>query len=445
MINLFEKYSKKEQLIISTLEAANIKNKTIILEDDGFLPESFESPYKYFANNKSNEKKPLFFNQVKIPQYWTISGDNNSGKVLHGETMKGKINYEKGSEIRIVKYVEWYDNKQRINHIDHYDQYGIKYAETLLDTNGKTILKRFFTHDGRLLYYRNYIINNVVLNFDGKIHLFESYVSFLLYYYRCIQLEKSEIIMNSLGLPLTSTYNLGIKVPKYVIWQEEVGNNIPLNMIQILKDNNRSYKILVPDQYEYNNILGKIDVNTDKILSYGYILKTFKEIDSIKNNKNVLILTNSDNINNINNIVNTCKHITFHIAALTEMSSKLTKLGENNNVKLYPNIKKDMIKKLYQKCSIYLDINQGNEIMNAVRMAFDYNMLIVANSDVLHNKYFTDRDNIFLPNEVDEIIKLLNDVTNENNANLIKEKIIKQRQTANIVEPKLIKERILNH
>lgn len=445
MINLFEKYSKDENLILSTLEAAKIKNRTIVLEDDGFLPETFESPYKYFANNKPNEKKPLFFNQVKIPQYWTISGDNNSAKILNGETIKGKINYEKGSDIRIVKYVEWYDNKQRINHIDHYNQYGMKYAETLLDTNGKTILKRFFTHDGRLLYYRNYITNNVILDFEGKTHLFESYVSFLLYYYKCIQLEKSEIIMNSLGLPLTSTYNLGIKMPKYVIWQEEIGDNIPLNMTQILKDNKRSYKIIVPDKDEYKNILGKIDVKTDKILSFGYILKTFKEIDSIKNNENVLIMTNSDNINNINKIVNTCKRITFHIGALTEMSSKLAKLGENNNVKLYPSIKKEMIKELYKKCSVYLDINQGNEIMNAVRMAFDYNMLIVANSDVLHNKYFTDRDNIFLPNEVDEIISLLNDLINENDDNLIKEKIRKQRQAANIVEPNLIKERILNH
>ena len=59
------------------------------------------------------------------------------------------------------------------------------------------------------------------------------------------------------------------------------------------------------------------------------------------------------------------------------MSTVLTSLEHYPNAKLYPTIKRDMVEELYQRCDIYLDINEGGEILNAVRTAFDYNLLLV--------------------------------------------------------------------
>ncbi|MEJ7255328.1 accessory Sec system glycosylation chaperone GtfB, partial [Staphylococcus epidermidis] len=67
----------------------------------------------------------------------------------------------------------------------------------------------------------------------------------------------------------------------------------------------------------------------------------------------------------------------FHVAAITEMSSRLMNLGDYPNVKLYPAIKQNMVNQLYEYCDIYLDINEGGEILNAVRKAFDHHMLIL--------------------------------------------------------------------
>ena len=71
------------------------------------------------------------------------------------------------------------------------------------------------------------------------------------------------------------------------------------------------------------------------------------------------------------------KDYQFHIGAKTEMSSKLLSLSQYENVKLYPIIKEQTVQTLYQQCDIYLDINEGNEIGNAVRSAYNHQLLIM--------------------------------------------------------------------
>ena len=59
----------------------------------------------------------------------------------------------------------------------------------------------------------------------------------------------------------------------------------------------------------------------------------------------------------------------MHIGAITEMSATLMGLGKYDNVKLYPTITQAKINQLFQTCDIYLDINKGGEIVNAVERA----------------------------------------------------------------------------
>ncbi|MCO4325640.1 hypothetical protein MTR00_06415 [Staphylococcus agnetis] len=77
------------------------------------------------------------------------------------------------------------------------------------------------------------------------------------------------------------------------------------------------------------------------------------------------------------------------------MSSNLMAFDAYANVKLYPTIERETVNKLYQACDVYLDINEGGEIINAVRMAFDYDMLIFAYQDVAHNLSVTAPENRF--------------------------------------------------
>src|SRR5699024_953518 len=57
--------------------------------------------------------------------------------------------------------------------------------------------------------------------------------------------------------------------------------------------------------------------------------------------------------------------------------------------KLFPTIDNTTIQSLYLLCDLYLDINEGNEIENAVRKAFDFNLLILTYTDISHNLFVT--------------------------------------------------------
>lgn len=91
----------------------------------------------------------------------------------------------------------------------------------------------------------------------------------------------------------------------------------------------------------------------------------------------------------------TSPNITFHIAAVTEMSSKLMNLEQHPNVKLYPTITNDKIQKLYKTCDVFLDINEGKEIVGAVQKAFDNDMLILGYKEIAHNRNVTSPTNLF--------------------------------------------------
>ena len=102
-----------------------------------------------------------------------------------------------------------------------------------------------------------------------------------------------------------------------------------------------------------------------------------------------MIVTNSDQIEHIEILVESIPMVTFRIAAVTEMSSKLLALLAYPNVVLYQNASPQKIQELYQQSDLYLDINYGSELLDAVRQAFEHNMLILAFDQTAHNRSYT--------------------------------------------------------
>src|SRR5699024_6783935 len=140
----------------------------------------------------------------------------------------------------------------------------------------------------------------------------------------------------------------------------------------------------------------------------GYVYQFLK---ANNHSNQVLTLTNSDQIPHLEELVQTHPQLDFHIAALTEMSNVLMNLNQYGNVQLYPNAKKDEFKALYQKCDIYLDINKGNEILDAVRAAFDYKLLILGYDATAHNKVVTAPTHLFDVTQPQQLINKLQEVT----------------------------------
>ncbi|SUM67726.1 accessory Sec system glycosyltransferase GtfB [Staphylococcus saccharolyticus] len=70
MINLFETYDQNTRELHQSLKIAGYNHFTIVMDDDGFLPDEVTSPYQYFAAYQIFDNgKPAFFNDVKTPLF----------------------------------------------------------------------------------------------------------------------------------------------------------------------------------------------------------------------------------------------------------------------------------------------------------------------------------------------------------------------------------------
>jgi accessory Sec system glycosyltransferase GtfB len=123
--------------------------------------------------------------------------------------------------------------------------------------------------------------------------------------------------------------------------------------------------------------------------------------------KDIVILTNSDQIEKLNELVEACQDRKIHIAAITEMSGKLLKYGSYKNVRLYPNITESHAKKLIENCQYYFDINYGGEILNAIREAFIHEMVIFAFEDTIHHHEYVAKEHIFNKGDMSSLMTVL--------------------------------------
>ena len=76
----------------------------------------------------------------------------------------------------------------------------------------------------------------------------------------------------------------------------------------------------------------------------------------------------------------------------------------------------------------YFDINYGNEILSAVRAAFEQNMLIIGFKDTLHNPQFIAPENVFEADQIEQIKDLVDRALS--NVSRMKTYIDRQRKSA---------------
>ena len=164
----------------------------------------------------------------------------------------------------------------------------------------------------------------------------------------------------------------------------------------------RAKQILIPDKATYEKALALANpAYHDKFVHLGYHYQ-FKRENFVR--ADALIVTNSDQIEHIETLIESLPMVTFRIAAVTEMSSKLLTLLSYPNVVLYQNASPQKIRELYQLSDLYLDINYGNELLEAVRQAFEHNMLILAFDQIAHNRSYTAPEHLFNVQTVGDMI-----------------------------------------
>lgn len=433
MINLFEYYSQETKDLYDSLQRAGYSTPTIIINYDGFAPENVLSPYKYFMyGNEVLPENPRYFNQLEVPLFWEIKGTNSSGGVYNFDRKRANIYYTKPAHKRIVSEVDWLDNNNIVRSKDYYNKYGYKYANSIYSKDGELITTSYYKKDGFEVIVENHITQDIILNEEnGIIKIFKSKLELLDYYIKLEKLNTDKIIYNNLSLPFLYSYNHSDKSGSdTLIWQEPIYDEIPGNMQLIFNSNaTRTKNILISDKQVYNKVINLIDDSMkDKVHYLGYIYKFERENN---NNPKILILTNSDQIERIEELLHNLPDFHFYIAAITEMSAKLLSLVKYSNVTLFQNVEQPMVKKLFANCDYYLDVNHSNEILNAIRTAFENNMLIYGFNNTIHNIKYIAENNIYSPENVLNMVESIKRARIDENYR--KELLEKQKSHANVV------------
>ncbi|MGT2911799.1 accessory Sec system glycosylation chaperone GtfB [Streptococcus cameli] len=403
MIKLFDWLSNASLDLEYSLEQAGFTGKTIVINDDGNIGPQRTSPYVFFCGMENQTGTGLYFNKVPLPDFWQITGTNASGEIWNRNIKMGEIFYHEPTHLRIVKQVDWFDREHRVRYSDHYNLAGFKVAKSFRDEKNRIVLKKYYSLDGQEIISENYLSGNILLNWNEKTYIFSKKVDFVQFYLKESNQDTSQIFYNTLSSSFIVSHYFDQPGDDILFWQEKITDTIPGNMRLILEQKTRrSKRVVVQDQESYKNMLKLLPQEQAERVSYlGYI---YPEKRQNQNGKEILILTNSDNIQDLSTLVISLPTHKFHIAALTEMSPRLTSFAAYENVTLYPNVSNQVVEKLVAQCDIYLDINHGREILSANRMAFEHNLLILAFENTVHQPMFMASEHLFAEGQGQEMV-----------------------------------------
>lgn len=409
LILLIEDYGRESRLLHESLIAAGHSVQAIVTEDDGFLPDGVCSIYDIATGKEKDDAsgRPLYFNEVTVPDYWEISSDNRVGKVHEYNVQRAAIYYANPKHKRQVKLVEWMDASGYVRLSEHYDKHGRLFAKTVFNYKGQKVNRTWFSKEGIETVNENFVTRSVIYTRDGRDYIFRDKTGFITFVLKEAGLGESIFYINSLSYPLFVSLRLNRGKKKDILfWQEGIREEIPGNMNLILnREASDITKIIVQDKDAYDRFIS-LGADSSIMSCLGYIYPFAREN---RLEKKALICTNSDQILHIEDLVKELPEVHFYIAAVTEMSSKLLSLEEYDNVSLYPGIKDRTLDKLLDECDIYLDINRYDEISDIVFRAFIQNMVIFAFKETVHNASFVADSNMYAADEwgsVAEQIKL---------------------------------------
>lgn len=409
MICLIEHAGDKSYDFVKSIRLAGMVCPVISCHDDGYLPDGIESPFAYFTQDNEQIGYPKYFNQVKIPTFWEIRGDNGSGTVESHNEKKANIFFRNPTHERYVRAVEWFDATQVIRQAQLYNKKGRHFSTIVYDSQQQAVQRVYYNQQNEIVIMEHYPTGSIRLKYNGQWQTFHNKAQFVAFYIAEKGYNTQQIIYNNLSTPFFVGYDYlqhhPQTKPDILFWQEPIGEEVPGNMMALLCHSNRQTRVAVDNQETYTRLQQLLPENLkSKVVLSGYIYE-YARLNHLS--KEILILTNSDQIAQLEYLVKSLSQVQFHIGAITEMSAQLMQMSQYANVSLYPNISIDKVKELYQSCDIYLDINYGNEILDAVRTAFNHNMFIASFEDTCHNTAYVASAYRYEHNRVDELILLI--------------------------------------
>ncbi|MGN1022614.1 MAG: accessory Sec system glycosylation chaperone GtfB [Lachnospiraceae bacterium] len=409
---LFSNLTAPAQDLLDSLRQADIPVTPVFLEDDGFLPAGALSPYTRVLQQEKEapEGRPLYFDRLPVPKYWEIRGTGSGGEIVDYETVRGRICYcRQGKEAggRFVHIVDWLDRDGKVRFSDHYDRHGRRFAQTVLSKEEKPVLRCYFTPSGREVITRNLVTGSLLVREKNTEKIYASAEDFTADFLE--SLAPDRIFYNSLAAPYfaaTAYVDRHPEVREALFWQEKILDTIPGNMVQLLNKRGDRVRIFVQtgeayaklrektmDRAHFGKDLRDPEQAQKALEPLGYVYP-YRRVGNL-GFRDILVMTNSDQIFGLGEIADSLPQFTFHVAAVTEMSEKLQAMGTHPNIRLYPGISAAKAQCLFLTCGCLLDICEGGEILDAVRESFLSSMLIFGYLDTAHNRQLVPETALF--------------------------------------------------
>ncbi|WP_297816254.1 accessory Sec system glycosylation chaperone GtfB [uncultured Lactobacillus sp.] len=399
MINLFENLDVESADFLRSQLFANMKIPSVVIHDNGFLPKEVDSPVKFYCK-VTDKNSPLYFDRLTVPKFYRITATAQNAQVYDLHQKRADIVFTAADNTRLVKEVRWLDDQGNLNWIDHYNREGRLFAKTYV-TNGQEVVRKYFDNENKEVITQYLLAGDVFLHLEDQELHFASLVEFVQFFLKERKYNLDHIFYNTLNQSMLVSLGIKENGTDTLFWHEKLNDDLPGNMKYLAANKTRTKHVVFQNYADWQNWKDRLPKSDN--LDFRFLGMIYPHPRGNKLRPEVVILTNSDQIEHLTEIVESMPNITFHVAAITEMSDKLLSFNKYNNVQLYPNATPKRIRQLYQECDIYLDVNHGNEIMDAVRGAFEQNMLIMGFTNTIHNPNFIDPENVFELNEVDKM------------------------------------------
>ena len=245
---------------------------------------------------------------------------------------RARIFFHGPTHRRQVKIVDWLDDAGQVRLSEHYNRYGAIFCHTVFNKKGQKALRKFFDVTGREMIVENFVTGDILVRWQDKDWIFRSKTDFIAFssgaqaggYSGLFQLAVISVFC------ITGACANGFR--DALFWHEPVGDEIPGNMQIILHDQGtRAKRVFVSRRESYDRLIA-LGAPSDKVKQLGYIYSFVREN---KHRPHILVCTNSENVGHLTELASLMPQMHFHVAAITEMSSKLMSAGQYDNVSLY--------------------------------------------------------------------------------------------------------------
>lgn len=413
-ILLLDHFDEMAELLVGSFRRAGFQGPAVALSEETDLPEGVESVFRLAS--RDGEPCPLpgspaaaqvpgeaevrsyrlahagwepghtrYFDQIEMPDLWEVAADGASGRVLDRGRLRARVYYARAEASRVVGDVDWLDEAGTPRFTDHYDLEGRLCARTTFNGRGQRFCRTWFDGLGRERVVENYVTGDVIVARDGRVRHFANRTELAVDAIRALGLEGQRVFYNSLSTPLFVSERLRAHPRGNVLfWQEPPRDDVPGNMRMILDGRSRTSEILVQDARSCERLLS-LGASADYVRPLGFVYGFERENAGTDE---VLICTNSDQVESLEALVRGLPEMRFHIAAVTEMSSRLLSFGAEENVVLHPVASREVLARLFRSCDWYLDVNYGTEVRSAVRRAFLADQLVLGLRQTLHRPRF---------------------------------------------------------